>query len=90
MEENESISNYFDGIQELVNAMRAYKQKISYEQVVDKILRNLPQPFDHVAITIEESKNLDTMEIEKMQHSFEAHEIRISKRRVFQEQALQA
>ncbi|RDX81141.1 hypothetical protein CR513_38214, partial [Mucuna pruriens] len=47
IEENESIANYFDRIQELVNAMRACKEKISDQQVVDKILRTLPQPFDH-------------------------------------------
>ena len=42
MEEKESIADYFDRIQELVNAMRSCKDKISDEQVVDKILRTLP------------------------------------------------
>ncbi|RDX90112.1 Copia protein, partial [Mucuna pruriens] len=76
MEGNESIANYFDRIQELVNAMRACKEKISDQQVIDKILRTLPQPFNHVAVAIEESKNLDIMETEELQHSFEAHEMR--------------
>ena len=42
MEEKESIADYFDRIQELVNALRSCKDKISDEQVVDKILRTLP------------------------------------------------
>ncbi|RDX92871.1 hypothetical protein CR513_24943, partial [Mucuna pruriens] len=90
MKDSKSISNYFDRIQELVNAMRAYKEKISNQQVVDKILRTLPQPFDHVVVAIEESKNLDTMEIKELQHSLEVHEMRVKKRKVIQEQVLQA
>ncbi|RDX94698.1 hypothetical protein CR513_22890, partial [Mucuna pruriens] len=70
--------------------MRACKEKISDQQVVDKILRTLQQPFDHMAVAIQESKNLDTMEIEELQHSLEAYEIRVNKRKVLQEQALQA
>ena len=66
IKEKESIADYFDRIRELVNAMRSCKDKIFDEQVVDKILRNLPPRFDHVAIAIEESKNLDIMEIEEL------------------------
>ena len=42
MEEKESIADYFERIQELVNAMKSCKDNISDEQVVDKILRTLP------------------------------------------------
>ena len=85
MEEKESIADYFDRIQELVNALRSCKDKISDEQVVDKILRTLPPRFDYVAIAIEESRYLDIMEIEELQHSLEAHEMRINERRSNQE-----
>ncbi|RDY09712.1 hypothetical protein CR513_05884, partial [Mucuna pruriens] len=43
-------------------------------EVVDKIPRTLPLEFDYVAATIEESKDLDTIEVEELQHSFEMHE----------------
>ncbi|RDX90545.1 hypothetical protein CR513_27573, partial [Mucuna pruriens] len=56
MEDNESIVNYFDRIQELVNAMRTCKEKVTDQQV--------------------ESKDLDTMEVEELQHSLEVHEMR--------------
>ena len=49
--------------------MRACKEIISDQQEVDKILRTLPPQFHHVAIVIEESKDLDTMRIEELQHS---------------------
>ncbi|RDY12354.1 hypothetical protein CR513_02868, partial [Mucuna pruriens] len=81
MEEKESVANYFDGIQELVNAMRICKEKVTDQQVVDKILRTLPPEFDYIAATIKESKDLDTMEVEELQHSLEALEMRINKKR---------
>ncbi|RDX90862.1 hypothetical protein CR513_27231, partial [Mucuna pruriens] len=90
MEDSESIANYFDRIQELVNAMRACKEKVIDHQVVDKILRTLPPEFDYVAAAIEESKDLDTMEVEELQHFLEVHEMRVNKRKVLKEQAFQA
>ncbi|RDY06326.1 hypothetical protein CR513_09697, partial [Mucuna pruriens] len=33
MEEKESVVDYFDRIQELINAMRAYKEKVTDQQV---------------------------------------------------------
>ncbi|RDX98680.1 hypothetical protein CR513_18369, partial [Mucuna pruriens] len=70
-----------DLIQELVNTMRPCKEKVTNQQVVDKMLRTLPLEFDYVAAAIEESKDLDTMEVEELQHSLEAHEMRMNKRR---------
>lgn len=93
MNDQESIASYFDCMQVLVNGMRACKEVIFDQQMVDKILRTQPPQYDHVAVAIEESKDLDTMEIEDLQHSLEAHEMRINKRRSnekSQEQALQA
>ena len=53
-------------------------------------MRTLPPQFDHVVVAIEESRNLDIMEIEELQHSLEGHEMRINERRSNQEQTLQA
>jgi len=57
---------------------------------VDKVLRTLPPRFDHVVVAIEETRNVDTMEVEELQHSLEVHEFRINERRHIQEQTLQA
>ncbi|RDX90255.1 hypothetical protein CR513_27902, partial [Mucuna pruriens] len=82
MEDSEFIVKYFDKIQEL--------EKVTDQQVVDKILRTLPPEFDYVVAAIEELKDLDTVEVEELQHSLEAHEMRINKRKVLKEQAFQA
>ena len=66
MDESETISEYFDKIQEIVNAMRTSRDTIIDQQVVDKILRTLPQRFDHIVMTIEETKDLEEMELEAL------------------------
>ncbi|XP_052725941.1 uncharacterized protein LOC128194394 [Vigna angularis] len=74
MDEGEIVVEYFDKVQELVNSMRAYNDGISNQYVVDKILRTLTPRFDHVVVTIEETRDLEKLEIEELQHSLEAHE----------------
>ncbi|XP_052726152.1 uncharacterized protein LOC128194644 [Vigna angularis] len=90
MDEGETVAEYFDKVQELVNKMRACKDAISDEYIVEKILRTLTPRFDHVVVAIEEARNLESMEIEELLHSLEAHEYRINERKQCQEQALQA
>jgi len=90
MEESDTVVEYFDKVQEHVNAMRACKDKVSNQYVADKILQTLPPRFDHVVVAIEETRDLETMELEELQHSLEAHEHRINERKQFQEQVLQA
>ncbi|RDY09651.1 hypothetical protein CR513_05943, partial [Mucuna pruriens] len=72
----EYIADYFDRIQKLVNAKKACKENISYQQVVDKILRTLPPRFDHVIVAIEESKDLNTMEIKELEDPFKKRHFR--------------
>ncbi|XP_017418247.1 uncharacterized protein LOC108328873 [Vigna angularis] len=90
MDESETVAEYFDKVQELVNKMRVCKDGISDEYIVDKILRTLSSRFDNVVVAIEETRRKETMEIEELLNSLEAHEFRINERRQCQEQALQA
>jgi len=90
MDKSKTISEYFDKTQEIVNALRACKDTITDQQVVNKILKTLPQRFDHVVVTIEETKDSKEMELEVLQHSLEAHEHIIHEKRHNLEQALQA
>ena len=63
MEESEIVVEYYNKIQELVNAMRSCGDKVTEQLVVNKVLRSLPPKFDHIVITIEETKNLNELEI---------------------------
>ena len=54
--------------------MKSCKEKLSDQQIVDKIFRTLTPRFDHVDVPIEESKDLDSMKVEDLQKILEAHE----------------
>lgn len=55
-------------------------------------MRTLPSQFDHIAVAIEESKNVEDMKIKELQSSLKAHEIRLIERSAAKssEQALEA
>lgn len=92
MEAQESVADYFTRLLTLTNSMKSYGETITDVSVVEKVLRTLSLRFDHVAVAIEESKNLKTMKIEELQGSLEAHEQRMNERNheKANEQALQA
>jgi len=66
MDESETVIDYCNKIQEHVNAMRACKSTISDQSIMDKILKTLQPRFDHVVVAIEETHDLETMEIEEL------------------------
>ncbi|XP_028065737.1 uncharacterized protein LOC114268722 [Camellia sinensis] len=92
MNENESISKYFNRILTIVNQMRRYGEKMESLQVIEKILRSLSPKFEHVVVAIEESKDLSAMTTDELMGTIEIHEQRINKKTPSSslEQALQS
>lgn len=92
MKEQESVAEYFNRMQQLVNSMKTCNELLSDQQIVEKILRSLPQKFDYICLAIEESRDVTKMKVEDMLNSLEAHEQRSKDRssEKDQEQALQA
>ncbi|XP_028059589.1 uncharacterized protein LOC114263291 [Camellia sinensis] len=90
--ENESISEYFNRTLTIVNQMRRYREKMESFQVIEKILRSLSPKFEHVVVTIEESKDLSAMTTNELIGTLEIHEQRIKKKTPSSslEQALQS
>ena len=43
-------------------------------RIMEKILRSLDPKFEHIIVTIEETKDLETMTVEKLQGSLQAYE----------------
>ena len=56
--------------------MRSYKENISNETVVCKVLRSLTSKFDHVVAVIEESNDMSTYSFDELMSSLLAHEFK--------------
>ncbi|MCH94407.1 retrovirus-related pol polyprotein from transposon TNT 1-94, partial [Trifolium medium] len=74
MESNEKISDYFNRVTQLSNAMKNCGETVSDHDIVSKVMRTLSYKFDAIAVAIEEAKDLATMKVEELQCSLEAHE----------------
>ncbi|XP_028054446.1 uncharacterized protein LOC114258659 [Camellia sinensis] len=80
MNENESISEYYNRTLTIVNQMRRYGEKMESLQVIEKILRSLSPKFEHVVIVIEEFKDLNAMTTDELMGTLEIHEQGINKK----------
>ncbi|XP_047148339.1 uncharacterized protein LOC124820640 [Vigna umbellata] len=90
MDEGEKVSEYFNKVLTTSNQMKRCSETIIDLMVIEKIMRSLPQKFDHIVVAIEESRDLERLKIEELQSALEAHEMRMSERNYVQidEQAL--
>ncbi|XP_019431767.1 PREDICTED: uncharacterized protein LOC109338872 [Lupinus angustifolius] len=73
MEEQENVADYFTRIRSRTNLMKSCGEKITEQGKVENILRTLSTKFDHAVVAIEESKDLDSLKIDELQGSLEAH-----------------
>ena len=58
MQEDERVSDYCVRIKDVVNKMATLGEIVSNEFLIKKVLRSLTHRWNHVAIIMEESKDL--------------------------------
>src|ERR1051325_7713753 len=80
MEDNESISDFFNIVTKLVNQIKICGETLTTRVVVSKILRSLFPKFDHVVVAIEEGKDLSKLTKEELHGTLESHEQRMNER----------
>ena len=71
---NETVLDYFTEVISVVHGMRRNEENIDDFHMMKKILRSLDLEFDHVVVTIQESKELDDFIVEELMWSLQAHE----------------
>src|SRR3954468_23715273 len=80
MKNNEKVSEYISRVIVITNEMKACGETLSEQVIIEKILRSLTPQFDYIFVSIEHSKDLETMRIEDLQSSLEAQELRLTER----------
>ena len=92
MREDDKIIGFVSKVQKLIHLMKGCGETITDKMIVEKVNRMLTFPFDHVIVAIQESNKLETLKVEDLVGSLEAHEMRIVERKGVQDsiQELQA
>ncbi|XP_075654680.1 uncharacterized protein LOC142624822 [Castanea sativa] len=92
MKYGETIFDYFSLLLVIVNCLKSNGESIKDVRAVEKILRSLANKFVHVVAAIEESKDLETLSIDKLMGSLQVLEQHMEKNSssVVIEQALES
>eukprot|EP00253_Pinus_taeda_P001749 PITA_01749 len=77
MQEVESVSDYCVRVKDVVNKMATLGEAISNEVLIKKELRYLTHRWNHVAIIMEESKDLTKLQFDELVGSLMSHEGRL-------------
>ncbi|GAU25674.1 hypothetical protein TSUD_266010 [Trifolium subterraneum] len=80
MKNDEAIADYFTRVETLTNQMKNCGSTLSEEEMVEKVLRTLTHKFDHIVVTIEQTKDMSEIKMEDLQSTLEAHELKHGER----------
>lgn len=73
----ETIAGFFLRLMLQTNITKSCDEHVIKLLNVEKVSRALTIKFNHIIMTIKESKNLSEMKIEELQASLETHEMRL-------------
>lgn len=79
MKDNESLEAYSTKLSEIVNQVWKYGDDMTKQKVVEKILRSLPQKYEHIVAAIEETNDLSDLTVDDLLRSLHSHEDRLNR-----------
>ncbi|GAU51105.1 hypothetical protein TSUD_141470 [Trifolium subterraneum] len=89
MGESETVNDYFARTLAIANRMTTHGERVEQVTVVEKIMRSMPERFNYVVCSIEQSNDVTTMSIDELQSSLLVEEGRMkSQKQSVDEQAL--
>ena len=75
MEIDESIPSMFTRFTNIINALKSLGKSYTNGEMVRKIIRSLPKGWQPKVTAIQEAKDLNTLELDKLMGSLMTHEI---------------
>jgi hypothetical protein len=80
MEPNETVTQFVNRLTVLTNQMKSCGEAVTDSLKVEKVITGLTPKFDSLVAAIEQSKDLDTLKLEQLIGSLEAHELKLKNR----------
>lgn len=80
MEPNETVAQFVNKLTVLTNQMKSCGKAVTNSMRVEKVITGLTSKFDNLVVAIEQSKDLDTLKLEQLRGSLEAHELKLKNR----------
>ena len=74
MKEAKTISNYVSRVLTTSNQVKRNGEKLDNLRIMEKIRCSLDPNFEHIVVTIEETKDLEAMTLVQLQGSLQAYE----------------
>ena len=80
MDPNETISAMFTRFTDIINGLKCLGRNYSNADLVQKILRSLPDKWDPKVTAIQEAKDLNTLPLDELMGSLITHELTLQHR----------
>ncbi|CAL2270573.1 unnamed protein product [Prunus armeniaca] len=66
MRDDETLSGYLTRLNELINQMKTFGEILPNARLVQKVLISLSKPYDPICLVIENTKNIETVELQEI------------------------
>lgn len=81
MKDDESFDEFYAKLNDIVNSSFNLGEKIPQSKIVRKVLRSLRERFRPKVTAIEESKDLDVVNVEELIRSLQTYELTVSQQK---------